>query len=79
MIPFHNTWPYEQIRQDIYVHECPFCNESNVLLPFKKKDLQEIMDGAKKLLVFRCCHNKITIIGADQDYLLANQPLRNLR
>lgn len=77
MIPFQNTWPYEQIKQDIYVHECPFCSESNVLLSFKKKDLLEISEGAKKLLVFSCCHNKITIIDVDQDYLLANQPLRN--
>lgn len=79
MIPFENSWPYELIQQDIYVHECPFCSESNVLLPLKKKDIPGIQQGAKKLLVFPCCHNKITIVDADRDYLLASQPIRTRR
>ncbi|MCS7463526.1 hypothetical protein N0M98_25800 [Paenibacillus doosanensis] len=79
MIPFENTWPYEQIQEDIYVQECPFCSKSNVLLPFKRKDLSEISQGVKRLLVFPCCHNKVTVVEADRDYLLANQPLRNRR
>jgi hypothetical protein len=77
MIPFENTWPYDLIQQDVYVSECPFCNQSNVLLPLRPKDLPEISGGVKKLLVFPCCHNKVVLIDVDRDYLLANQPLRN--
>lgn len=79
MIPFENTWPYELIRDDVYVSECPFCKKENVLLPIKKKDLQIIHEGAKKLLVFPCCRNKMYIIDTDGDYLLTNQPLRKSR
>ncbi|OXM87659.1 hypothetical protein [Paenibacillus rigui] len=77
MIPFENTWPYEIIQQDVYVNECPFCGKSNVLLPFKKKDLPELARGVKRLLVFPCCHSRVTLVDADRDYLLAQQPLRN--
>ncbi|MDF2959270.1 MAG: hypothetical protein K0S39_1005 [Paenibacillus sp.] len=79
MIPFDHTWPYELIQQDVYVQECPFCRESNVLLPLKRKDLPDISRGAKRLLVFPCCRNKITLVDADPDYLLASQPLRTRR
>ncbi|MBU7314614.1 hypothetical protein [Paenibacillus oleatilyticus] len=76
MIPFENTWPYERIGQDVYVHSCPFCHAANVLLPLKPKDLSELREGVKKLLVFPCCRNKETLVDADQDYLLAGRPLR---
>ncbi|MDF2814568.1 MAG: hypothetical protein K0Q81_768 [Paenibacillus sp.] len=76
MIPFRNTWPYDAIRGDIYVHECPFCQKPNVMLPFKKKDLQQIQQGSKRLLVFPCCHEKVTAINVDSDYILADRPLR---
>jgi hypothetical protein len=76
MIPFEQTWPYEMIRNDIYVDVCPFCRQENVLIPLKKKELQTIHEGRKKLLVFPCCHNKVTLIDADRDYLLTDQPLR---
>jgi hypothetical protein len=79
MIPFQHTWPYEIIQQDIYFNECPLCGESNVMLPFKKKDLPDITRGVKRLLVLPCCRNRLTIVDADRDYLLANQPLRNRR
>jgi hypothetical protein len=78
MIPFANTWPYEPIKEDLYVSECPFCRASNVLLPLKKRDLKPIQDGRKKLLVFPCCMKHTTIVDADRDYLLANQPLRRI-
>ncbi|MFD0868036.1 Uncharacterised protein [Chlamydia abortus] len=76
MIPFENTWPYETINKDTYVNECPFCDARNVLIPLTAKDFQSIRSGAKKLLVFPCCYNKITLIDADSDYLLADRPLR---
>ena len=76
MIPFAHTCPYEIIRNDMYVAECPFCKSANVLLPLKPRDLPAIREGTKRLLVFPCCHNKFTVLDADQDYLLADRPLR---
>ncbi|GIP31126.1 hypothetical protein [Paenibacillus sp. J2TS4] len=76
MIPFQNTWPYETIKEDTYVFECPFCQSRNVLIPLRPKDFAAIRSGAKKLLVFPCCYNKVTVLDADSDYLLADQPLR---
>jgi hypothetical protein len=62
--------------KDIYVAECPFCHSDNVLLPLKPQELQSIHEGKKKLLVFPCCHNKMTLIDTDQDYLLSDRPIR---
>lgn len=76
MIPFANTWPYETIANDVYVHDCPFCKAERVLLPLKKQELRRIHEGSKRLLVFPCCYNKVTLIDADADYLLAERPLR---
>ncbi|MFC5447663.1 hypothetical protein [Paenibacillus aestuarii] len=76
MIPFANTLPYEIIMKDVYVAECPFCHSSSVLLPLKISELQSIREGKKKLLVFPCCYNKLTIIDTDRDYLLADSPVR---
>ena len=76
MIPFQNTWPYESMKDDIYVSECPFCQAPNVFIPLKKKDLIAIRGGRKKLLVFPCCYQHVTIIDADHDYLLTNCALR---
>jgi hypothetical protein len=76
MIPFANTWPYETMMKDIYVVECPFCQSQNIILPLKPSELQEIHEGKKKLLVFPCCYNKVTVIDTDVDYLLTDTPLR---
>lgn len=77
MIPFERTWPYDQIRDDIYVAECPFCQASNVILPLKPKELVQIREGRKKRLVFPCCHSSVTLVDTDRDYLLADRPMRN--
>jgi hypothetical protein len=74
MIPFQNALPYETIQNDLYLNECPFCQAENIIIPIKRKELQAIQEGCKRLLVFPCCHHKITIINADSDYLLANKP-----
>ncbi|WP_314591210.1 hypothetical protein [Paenibacillus terrigena] len=79
MIPFENTWPFEQIMNDIYIHACPFCSKENVLLPLKPKELQDIHEGKKKLLVFPCCSHRVTLVDMDHDYLLASEPLRGRR
>ncbi|OAB46292.1 hypothetical protein [Paenibacillus glacialis] len=76
MIPFQNTWPYDIIMGDIYVHHCPYCAQANVLIPMKPHEIVSIHEGKKKLLVFPCCHNKITIVDTDPDYLLCDQPVR---
>ncbi|RJX41880.1 hypothetical protein D3P09_06860 [Paenibacillus pinisoli] len=76
MIPFQNAWPYERVMGDLYVSSCPFCDTDNVLLPLKPSELPDIQDGKKRLMVFPCCRNKVTIIDADQDYLLTDGPLR---
>lgn len=74
--PFENAWPYETVMGDLYVTQCPYCDADNVLLPLKPSELRIIHEGKKRLLVFPCCHNKMTIIDADQDYLLSDGPLR---
>ncbi|MDO7907094.1 hypothetical protein Q5741_11765 [Paenibacillus sp. JX-17] len=76
MIPFENTWPYDVIMGDVYVQECPFCRKEQVLLPMKPRELVEIREGKKKLLVFPCCHHRVTLVDTDDDYLLADSPLR---
>jgi hypothetical protein len=76
MIPFSHTLPYDSIRNDMYVNVCPYCSRENVLLPLKKRDLTNIQGGAKRLLVFPCCHSKLVVLDADNDYLLTDQPLR---
>jgi len=76
MIPFENTWPYDKIMNDVYVPSCPFCNMDNVLIPLRIKEISEIQHGKKKLLVFPCCHSKVTIIDMDPDYMLADEQLR---
>ncbi|MFD0717397.1 hypothetical protein [Paenibacillus sp. GCM10027626] len=76
MIPFERAWPYDIQMKDVYVPSCPFCGQDHVLLPLKPKEIPEIKDGKKRLLVFPCCHNKVTLIDADQDYLLTDTKLR---
>ena len=76
MIPFEKAWPYDIFMGDLYVSSCPFCEAENVLLPVRPIELQDIRDGMKRLLVFPCCHNKVTLVDVDQDYLLTNKVLR---
>lgn len=78
MIPFANSWPYDRLGDDLYVQTCPFCEASNVLLPLKKDDLLEIQTGVKRLLIFPCCRNRVTVVDADSDYFLASRKLRKL-
>ncbi|MFB5677122.1 hypothetical protein ACE3NQ_06015 [Paenibacillus terreus] len=77
MIPFERTWPYDVVMGDVYVQDCPFCGTDHVLLPLKPRELKEIQEGKKKLLVFPCCHSRVTLVDCDGDYLLADVPLRN--
>jgi len=76
LIPFERAWPYDIQMKDVYVPSCPFCKQDHVLLPLRPHEISEIQSGMKRLLVFPCCHNKVTLIDADQDYLLTNTRLR---
>ncbi|CAG5076720.1 Putative uncharacterized protein [Thermobacillus xylanilyticus] len=76
MIPFERTWPYDRIMGDLYVQECPFCKTGNVILPIRPEELDDIRTGRRRLLVFPCCRNKVTVIDADPDYLLTDTVLR---
>lgn len=76
MIPFNKTLPYDIIMGDVYVQECPFCGKNNVLLPIKPKDIALAHEGKRKLLVFPCCGNKVTVMDSDADYLLTDTRLR---
>lgn len=77
MIPFERTWPYDIIMKDIYTPSCPFCKEENVLLPLRPEEIEDIRRGKKRLLVFPCCHSRITIVDMDDDYMLTTQRLRS--
>ncbi|WMT40271.1 hypothetical protein RE628_23965 [Paenibacillus sp. D2_2] len=77
MIPFNKALPYDIIMGDVYVPQCPFCRSDNVLLTkFKPDDIVLVREGKKKLLVFPCCGNKITVLDSDNDYLLTDTIVR---
>ena len=78
MIPFDHTWPYERQGKDFYVQQCPFCDAEHVHLALKQSEVKNIQTGMKKLLIFPCCYGKIKIIDMDDDYLLADEKLRQL-
>ena len=76
MIPFERTWPYDIIMKDIYVPSCPFCGKIMYYYRYGRWSSAIFARGKKKLLVFPCCHGRVTIVDADQDYLLADTKLR---
>ena len=77
MIPFNKAQPYDIIMGDVYVQQCPFCQSDNILLAkFKPDDIVRVREGKKKLLVFPCCGNKITVLDSDNDYLLTDTIVR---
>lgn len=76
MIPFENTWPYERVINDIYIQQCPYCNEENVLTSLKNSNLERAKEGIKTILIMPCCNSKMTILEADDDYFWTNEKLR---
>jgi hypothetical protein len=76
MIPFEHTWPYELFGDDVYFHECPACGAGRVLLTLKRRHLLAVAEGERRLLVMPCCGERIRLIGADGDYVLADRPMR---
>jgi hypothetical protein len=76
LLDFHHTWPYERVANDIYFEECPFCHESPVLIPIKKKAVDNAFEGIRTHIVMPCCHEKIVVASMDQDYVWATRVLR---
>ncbi|GIP59938.1 hypothetical protein [Paenibacillus woosongensis] len=76
MIPFERALPYDILMGDVYAPKCPFCGRENVLLPLKPREVQSVHEGKKKLLVFPCCKNKLTLLDSDSDYLLTDTVVR---
>ncbi|TMW72494.1 hypothetical protein [Alteribacter natronophilus] len=79
MIPFENTWPYELQMGDIYVSECPYCGEENVLTNMKTRDLKRAKEHVKFRLHMPCCNKTMVILEADDDYFWTDEPLRQQR
>ncbi|MFC7372360.1 hypothetical protein ACFQPF_11810 [Fictibacillus iocasae] len=79
MLTFENTWPYEKMMDDIYLQECPFCQKTNVLTSFSEDSLELAKEGIKQLLIMPCCHGKLTILRADDDYFWTDEKLRESR
>jgi hypothetical protein len=77
VIPFENCWPYEIYGEDVYFHQCPSCGADEVRLPLKRRDLDEIRGGKRRLLVMPCCHAEYKLADADADYVLADRPMRS--
>lgn len=75
-LTFEYTWPYERMMNDIYISECPFCKTDNVLTSFKEEQLELAKEGVKQRLIMPCCHGKITILNADDDYFFTDEKLR---
>ncbi|WP_179295609.1 hypothetical protein [Bacillus sp. FJAT-45350] len=76
ILPFNHSWPYEKMMGDIYFRHCPYCEEENVLTGMKKRDFENAKDGVKTLLIMPCCHGRLTIIEADEDYFWTQEELR---
>lgn len=75
MIPFERAWPYDIEMKDVFAN-CPFCGKERQLLPLKPRDVKAVSEGRKKLLVFPCCHGTVTLVDADDDYLLTDIVVR---
>ncbi|WP_026688483.1 hypothetical protein [Alteribacter aurantiacus] len=76
VIPFSHTWPYEKQMGDIYLSECPFCREENVLTTMKQRELQRAKEQVKQRLNLPCCLKTLVILEADDDYFWTSEPLR---
>lgn len=76
IISFNYTWPYERQYDDFYFLACPFCEKENILLNLKVADFNLALEGIKTNIVLPCCHERLTIIEADQDYFWTNRCLR---
>ncbi|WLD92683.1 hypothetical protein [Alkalihalobacillus sp. AL-G] len=76
MSSFRTTWPYEKMMKDIYIQQCPYCKTENILTSLKEEDLDQAKEGIKTHLIMPCCHSKMTILRADEDYFWTTEQLR---
>ncbi|WP_096190038.1 hypothetical protein [Evansella halocellulosilytica] len=75
-IPFDHTWPYDLQMGEVYLSQCPYCGESNVLTHMSKESLLLAKDKVKQRLNLPCCLKTMTILEADDDYFWTNEKLR---
>jgi hypothetical protein len=73
---FHFTWPYERVMGDNYIEVCPFCKAEGVLIHMKKEAVENAYEGFKTHVVMPCCHENLTIVQMDDDYIWSDRPLR---
>jgi hypothetical protein len=78
-LAFEYTWPYERMTNNTYISECPFCKQDNVLTSFKEEQMTLAKESIKQLLIMPCCHGKLTILHADDDYFYTDEKLREKR
>ncbi len=76
MSSFSHTWPYDVLENDLFLNECPFCGASSVLISIEGEKLELAKEGFKTHVVMPCCHEKLTILSLDDDYIWADRPLR---
>ncbi|MGG1312221.1 MULTISPECIES: hypothetical protein [Cohnella] len=77
LIPFRNSLPYDIQMNEVYASECPFCGTAHVRLPLKPGDVLDLRSGpGKRAVVFPCCRNRLQLIDSDDDYLMADRPIR---
>jgi hypothetical protein len=76
MSVFSHSWPVDWLHGDLFFHECPFCGSSYILVPVDQEKMQLAKEGYKTHVVMPCCHEKLTILSLDEDYIWADRPLR---
>jgi hypothetical protein len=79
MYSFEYTWPYEKVMGDIYLHQCPYCHKESVLTGMKERDFKKAQEEIKTILIMPCCHHKMTILKADDDYFWTTEALRAMK
>ncbi|WEG13782.1 hypothetical protein PU629_05290 [Pullulanibacillus sp. KACC 23026] len=73
---FSCSWPYDWMQGDLFFQDCPFCDESSVLVVTEAEKMKLAREGFKTHVVMPCCHEKLTILQIDDDYVWADRPLR---
>ena len=76
MSSFSRSWPYDWMQGDLFFHECPFCGASSVLIATDREKMGLAKEGFKTHVVMPCCHEKLTILSMDEDYIWSDRELR---
>ncbi|WP_306301300.1 hypothetical protein [Thalassobacillus sp. C254] len=54
----------------------PYCHQHNVLTHMSEEDLERAKEEIKTNMVLPCCHTKMIILKADEDYFWTTDHLR---